>query len=312
MAGRVALGVSVIALAVAVLALVVATQDTVETASSAVSDVSELVESLETIAVDPLAVSESVTVLTMPVPGPESTEAADAPGVGLPPDDPTLGTGASDLESPQDAGPNGEPADSAPSVATSLPGEPFEFGPVEGASLAVVGVGHDDVLNVRHVPAGEIIGTLGPLESGIIAAGRSRKLPTTVWHEVRVGASKGWVSDAYVAVLGATFNATTEVVNLLGETPAAGTMPELGRVVAEAIATDEPPSRITVSAPTTIEDLGEITMDVVDVADDSVRGFRVHVFAHLGAGFEPFVLKSVEQTLLCHSHRGVNGDGLCN
>ena len=281
MTSKVALGVSVLALAVAVLALVVATRDSSEDAEAPVPE--------EQVAPAPdrqpaPAVAETVAAVPEPAPTP-----ADS------------------------AAPTTAPPDSVPSeTLVSLPGEPFEFGPAPDDVLAVVGVDHDDVLNVRDVPFGQIIGTLGPLERGIVAVGRSRALPTTVWHEVRVGASTGWVSDAYVAPLGATFDATTEVVNLLGETPAAGTMPELGRIVAEAVASDEPPSRITVAAPTVIGDLGEITMDVVGLADDSVRGFRLHVFAHLGAGSEPFVLKSVEQTLMCYSHRGVSEEGLCN
>lgn len=278
---RVALGVSVLALAVAVLALVVASRDSGEDVEAPVPE--------EQVAPAPdrqpdTAVTETVVVVPEPAPTP-----ADS------------------------AEPTTDPPDSVPSeTPVSLPGEPFEFGPAPGDVLAVVGVDHDDVLNVRDVPFGQIIGTLGPLEHGIVAVGQSRALPTTVWHEVRVGASTGWVSDAYVTPLGATFDATTEVVNILGETPAAGTMPELGRIVAEAVASDEPPSRITVSAPTVIGDLGEITMDVVGLPDDSVRGFRLHVFAHLGAGTEPFVLKSVEQTLMCYSHRGVSEEGLCN
>ena len=82
MTSRVALGVSVLALAVAVLALVVAIQDTAETASSAVSDASELVESLETMPVDPLAASEGVTDLTAPLTGQEAAGAAEAAGSG--------------------------------------------------------------------------------------------------------------------------------------------------------------------------------------------------------------------------------------
>ena len=101
-------------------------------------------------------------------------------------------------------------------VTTSLPGEPYEFGPAEGASLAVVGVDHDDVLNVRDVPAGEIIATLDLLppivglldvrdartgeviaslygwEGGIVATGMTRKLPASIWHEVHVAGMTGW------------------------------------------------------------------------------------------------------------------------
>ena len=286
MTNRIALALSVLALAVAVMALVVATSDSSEDAEAPVP-AEQAAPSAGLQTETPVAdTAVSGTVITVPEPAPT----------------------APDSIAPTTEAPVSEP----PTPSVSLPGEPFEFGPAPGDVLGVVGVGYDDVLNVRDVPFGQIVDTLDPLESGIVAVGQSRALPATVWHEVRVGASTGWVSDAYVAPLGATFDATTEVVNILGETPAAGTMPELGRIVAEAVASDDPPSRIAVSTPTVIGDLGEITMDVVDLADDSLRGLRLHVFAHLGAGTEPFVLKSVEQTLMCYPHRGVSEGGLCN
>ena len=296
MAGRISLIVSAVALVVAAVALVVAVSDTVETATSALSDAADLVESLETLPADSLAASGDVSVIVTPAPEEQATEAAEA-AVEAPPED-TAAT-ADPVEA------------TSAETAASLPGEPYEFGPAAGVVLGVVGVEHDDLLNIRDVPFGQVIGALDPMARDVVCTGKSRKLPTTVWHEVRVGAVTGWASDAYLAPLGATFDATARIVEILGETPTASTMPELGQIVSEAVASDEPPSRIAVSAGTTIGDLGEITVDVVGLADDSLRGFRLHVFAHVGAGSDPFVLKSVEQTLLCHSHRGVSEEGLC-
>jgi hypothetical protein len=79
-------------------------------------------------------------------------------------------------------------------------------------------------------------------------------------------------------------------------------------VVAGTLVVDGPPSGITMSVAPTVGDLGEVTFDVIGIQDDAVRGFRVHVFATPDEGGEGFVLKSVEQTLLCG--RGVSG-GLC-
>ena len=296
MAGRISLIVSAVALVVAAVALVVAVSDTVETATSALSDAADLVESLETLPADSLAASGDVSVIVTPAPEEQATEAAEA-AVEAPPEDTAATTDPVEATSTE--------------TAASLPGAPYEFGPAAGVVLGVVGVEHDDLLNVRDVPFGQVIGALDPMARDVVATGKSRKLPTTVWHEVRVGAVTGWASDAYLAPLGATLDATARIVEILGETPTASTMPELGQIVSEAVASDEPPSRIAVSAGTTIGDLGEITVDVVGLADDSLRGFRLHVFAHVGAGSDPFVLKSVEQTLLCHSHRGVSEEGLC-
>ena len=87
-----------------------------------------------------------------------------------------------------------------------------------------------------------------------------------------------------------------------------GPLPALVRVVvivAESLASEEPPSRIVMSVAPTVGDLGEVTYDVVGIGDDAVRGFRLHVFATPDEGGEGFVLKSVEQTVLCG--RGLSG-----
>ncbi len=233
-------------------------------------------------------------------------------------------------------GADGAP-DDASEPAVSLPGEPYEFGPPDGAALAVVGVSHDSVLNVRDAPAGELVARLDnvmnvgsepvvyvreadsdgliatlDLNRGVIATGNTRKLPTTIWHEIRMADAVGWASSAYLSPLGATSDATAEIVAVLGEAPAAPTLAELARVVAEAVASDDPPSRIVVSGAPVIGDLAEITVDVLGLPDDAVRGFRLQVFAQQDSDSGSFVLKSVESTTICDSHRGVSEEGLCN
>ena len=233
--------------------------------------------------------------------------------------------------------PEEEPSGSDGADAAALPGEPFEFGPPDGAALAVVGVSHDSVLNVRDVPAGEIVARLDnvmnvgsepvvyvreadsdaliatlDLNRGVIATGNTRRLPTTIWHEIRMADAVGWASSAFLSPLGATSDATAEVVATLGETPGAETLAELARIVAGAVASDDPPSRIVVSGAPVIGDLGEITVDVLGLPDDAVRGFRLHVFAQQDSDSGSFVLKSVESTTICDSHRGVSEEGLCN
>ena len=233
-------------------------------------------------------------------------------------------------------GADGAP-DDTPEPAVSLPGEPYEFGPPDGAALAVVGVSHDSVLNVRDVPAGEIVARLDnvmnvgsepvvyvreadsdaliatlDLNRGVIATGNTRKLPTTIWHEIRMADAVGWASSAFLSPLGSTSDATAQIVAVLGDTPAAPTLAELARVVAGAVASDDPPSRIVVSGAPVIGDLAEITVDVLGLPDDAVRGFRLQVFAQQDSDSGSFVLKSVESTTICDSHRGVSEEGLCN
>ncbi len=195
-------------------------------------------------------------------------------------------------------------------TTTSLPGDPMELGPRSGDVLAVVGVAHDDVLNVRSAPGTDqpVIHELDPLAADVIALGNTRALPGSIWFEVETDAGSGWANSSFFAYLGGTSDETAAIVELLGETPAAETMLDLGLIVAEALASEDPPSRIVMSAAPSVGDLGEVTYDVVGIGDDSVLGFRVHVFATPADGGEGFVLKSVEQTVLCG--RGLSGE-LC-
>ena len=228
-------------------------------------------------------------------------------------------------------------------AAAALPGEPVELGPSAGTGLAVVGIRYDSALNFRDAPNGTIIGRLDnvmdgvrdpavyvrqpgsdaiittvDLQNGVVATGNTRQLPTTVWHELQVGELVGWASGTFLAPVGGTDDATSEVVDALGKLPVADTMVELGLAVAQTMASQEPQSSVVVSGEAGLfEDLGQVTIDIVGTGDDSVRGFRLVIFAHPAENWTqddpgPFTLKSVERTVLCHSHRGANDDGVCN
>lgn len=192
-----------------------------------------------------------------------------------------------------------------------LPGEPIDFGPAAGDEIAVVGVAHDDVLNVRAAPGtdSEILAKLAPTATGLIATGRARSLPESIWFEVEVEDVTGWVSSAFVGYLGLTDDATAEVIEALGETPGAETMLDLGLIVAEVMSSDEPPSRVVMSVAPAVGDLGEVTYDVVGLGDDALGGVRLHVFGDPAEGGEAFVLSNVERTFICT--RGVTDDGFC-
>ena len=112
------------------------------------------------------------------------------------------------------------------------------------------------------------------------------------------------------AFVGGTDDITWRVVELLGDAPSAETMTALGLLVASALVPDEgegAPQISVVEGPVT-DDLGEITLDAVGLADDSILGYRLRVFAHPPENNGDFTLKAVERTLLCR--RGVSGD-LC-
>ena len=191
-----------------------------------------------------------------------------------------------------------------------LPGEPIDIGPRNGDELTVIGVAHDDVLNVRSVPGlgGAIIGTLAPTSGGITALGNNRLLPSSIWFQVDTADAVGWASGSFLAFEGFTDDITPAVVAALGGIPIGTTVEDLADIVARTRASTEPASRITTTVAATAGDLYDITLDVIGLGDDAVAGERLHVFATPldGGGFE---LNNVERTLLCS--RSVTEDGLC-
>ncbi len=187
--------------------------------------------------------------------------------------------------------------------ASELPGEPIDFGPAAGDTLAVVGVAHDDVLNLRAAPGvdREILDGIPPTYDSLTAVGQTRELPESFWIAVDYEGTEGWVNLTFIGYLGDTADITHAVTEQLGGTSGAETMLELGLIVAEGIAGDSS-ADIVMSVAPTVGDLGEVTFDVTGFEDDSVRGSRLHVFGQ--PIDEAFLLASVEETVICA--RGVD------
>jgi hypothetical protein len=200
------------------------------------------------------------------------------------------------------------PATTTTAGSSELPGEPIDFGPAAGDTLAVIGVAHDDVLNLRAAPGADqdIVEGIPPTYDALTAVGQTRQLPGSFWIAVDYQGTEGWVNLRYVGYLGDTTDATQAVIDDLGEVPSAETMLELGFIVAESFASEEPVSEIVLVVAPTVGDLGEITYDVIGLGDDAVRGVRVHVFGE--PIVEAFTLDAVEVTTLCG--RGVDA-GAC-
>ncbi|HUF94839.1 MAG TPA: hypothetical protein VMO52_02050 [Acidimicrobiia bacterium] len=195
-------------------------------------------------------------------------------------------------------------------TTTVMRGDPVDLGPSAGAELGVVGVAHDDVLNLRAAPGADqaIVDEIPPTYDGLVAEGETRSLPA-FWTKVGYEGNEGWVNLRYLAYLGTTDDMTSQVISEMGGRPEAATMTELGRMVAEALSSEDPPSDIVEVVETSVGDLGEVTFDVVGLGDDSVRGLRLHVFGEPSNG--GFTLRTVEQTVLCDPTRGVDADGVC-
>jgi hypothetical protein len=237
-----------------------------------------------------------------------SSPAASPTGTGTP--SPTVTSDSSATAAPTDGG---SPTAASASVTAdgALPGAPFTWLPA-GRHAAVVGVRAGTTLPLRTAPGPTraAVTALTPLTTGLVTTGRARRLGTgagvSVWGEVTYRALRGWLPLGNVGLPADAVDETAETITRLGRTPTATTMLDLGTAVAHAWTSTEPPSTITVSVAPTAGDLGEITLDVVGLGDDSVAAQRLHVFGTPGTG--SFTLKSVEATPFCS--RGVTA-GRC-
>jgi hypothetical protein len=197
-----------------------------------------------------------------------------------------------------------------------LPGTVFELAPPPGRILAVVGVRHDDFLNVRLAPGTDnpVVAELEPLADDFVATGRARMLTRSIWWEITTADGVvGWVGSSFTAQSGPTSDVTSQVVEELGGLPEEETMAALGLVVAESLTPDpDIPSEVVLVVLPSVGDLGEVTYDVVGLGDDAVRALRLHVFGQPLDQGEGFALMSVEATDMCESVRGVSEPGgLC-
>lgn len=203
-----------------------------------------------------------------------------------------------------------------PTAEPELPGDPFDFlVPTDGEVVGVVGVAFDDILEVHSLPGENtpLVGELPNLADDVVGTGEGRALPNSIWWKIRWNGVEGWVGSGFMARLGATVDFTSTIIELNGNSDPGGaeTMLEFGMLIADIVATEAPPSRVRVVVPPdTSGDVAEITIDVVNIGDDALTGYRLHIFADpaeiADAGW---VLHSVEARLLCS--RGVTEDGLC-
>ena len=200
------------------------------------------------------------------------------------------------------------------SPVTEPIGESYDFWvpvPSEGAILGVVGVRHDDMLNVRSGPGVTfaVIATLEPTQMGIAGTGEGWQLPSgSAWWKVEADGVAGWANQQFLSRLGDADDLTSFVVTRLGGIPVAETMLDLGLIVANTFADVDSGSNVLVSVAPTVVDLGEVTYDVVGLGDDSVGGYRLHIFGQPTDSGGGFSLMAVEATTMCQ--RAVSS-GLC-
>lgn len=270
-----------------------------------VISVLSLFVALSTTEVEPARTTADVAAATTaagardePATSPPPTTTADTPADAATPS-PTVVTATSAATA--------EPA-AMTTPDTELPGTPATFGPAAGTQLGVIGVAHDDWLNVRDVPNGEVVATLtlqlspqSPAESallvrdaeaeaafarigvaGVTATGRSRDLATSTWHEIQAGPIIGWASSNYLAPLvpETALDITAQVTADIDGATTADTFTALVERIVATVVSDEPASRVrTVAPPGAFEAVVDIAVDVVGQPDDSIRGYRLLISA---------------------------------
>lgn len=237
-----------------------------------------------------------------PDPAPAAADPADEPAAAASGGDGAATTAGSSGTARTAAKAAPRTSSSAGDGAGGLPGTPVDWAASTGVEWGVVGVDRGDALNVRTRPgAGEpIVARLAPLTQGLEVTGRARDLGTAFWYELAY--PRGWVHGRYVAPIAGTHDVTSQIVASHGHL-AAITMQELAERVVAARG-----GRAVVSDGPHVGDLGTITVDLLDLYDDSVMAERLTIFGYdeFGHGFE---LRTVESTFFCHHNRAGSGGG---
>lgn len=190
-----------------------------------------------------------------------------------------------------------------------LPGSAFDLFPYAGATLAVVGVEVDDVLNVRVGPGPEyqVVTTLASTSTDdAVATGRNRSVESGIWAELTIGDIVGWANTEYLKQLGAVNDDTKNLFETGDDHPRGENPERVARQAVRPYASMQPNSTVTIVDGPRGGDVTSVTVDVVNLGDDAIGGYRVVVFMDW---FETeYRVRSVETTTLCT--RGVD-DGLC-
>ena len=109
------------------------------------------------------------------------------------------------------------------------------------------------------------------------------------------------------AFVGSTDDITWRVVEIMGSIPSTETMTALGHLGGRrpsCLMRERGHRRFQWSRGRSSAIWEEITLDVVGLADDSILGYRLHIFAHPPEAEGGFTLKTVERTLDAVPTRG--------
>lgn len=241
----------------------------------------------------------------------EPEDAADEQGAGSDADTQDAGTDAQEAGGGTASQPEGG-VDQVPEA--DLPGQDASLYYAEdGHWVSVVGVEHDDVLNVRALPdpSADIVGEIPPFAQALLA-GRERSLGSGArWVEVRLVGGYGWVNGNFLAHaegegedVTADFSDYGPYANIDDLIDAAlqgraAELPSADGIVARHL--DGASSDAGPGAPI------YYTLDFLGGGDDAVRGERVRFDVEQGA--EGYTISWARSMPLCQ--RGAMPDGQC-
>jgi len=157
------------------------------------------------------------------------------------------------------------------------------------------------------------VASLEPTATEIPVTGAAWLLPTAIWYEIipPVG-EPGWVNDSYIGLMGSTDDVTTLVHRMLGTPLADDDLLALGATIANAFLSDEGGGWIALvelPEPGSTTAVSSVTYDAIGVGDDSIKGYRLVVHATQDVAGGSYLMRSVEQTLVCL--RGIDAEGFC-
>lgn len=182
----------------------------------------------------------------------------------------------------------------APSTKAGTPTPRQSPASAPASRWGVVGVVHDDQLNVRSRPdaSAPVLARLSPTATSVEVTTRRQG----EWRQVKVDGQTGWAHGRYLAQFGEPADATQEA-RAAGIAP---TRAEVVRVVARRMGGEG-------SKVTTATTGRKPVVDVLGVEDDSLLGTRLRLVIVPGeAGFE--VRRATAQPICA---RGVTAQGQC-
>ena len=197
-----------------------------------------------------------------------------------------------------------------PVPAPTVAGQVIELEQPEVRVEAVlIGVSSTETVMVHALPGIDqpLAGDVSP-GTGIEPMGQAFETEDgLIWWQVRAGDIQGWIQPN-VAYRGPAQNITDQMARDFAVQGPFESAEVAARAVADQIGADQGASEIIVVSTTEIETppSATVTVDLLDLGDDSVAGFRLIVTSRESTGWQP---ESIIQAVLCA--RGVRGDGLC-